>query len=923
MANYLIPSGVILIWGSTNATIPAGWTRETTLDTRYPKAWSAGVAPNNTGGANTHTHTGSHTHTSNSHTHTYTTTHSTLDSALDGGWMDNPADGIAAGHDHNVYGTNTSGALTGGGLQSTTVTWASVNQEPPYYTVIFIKSSSGFASLTAGVCGHYHGSNIPGGWYYCDGSNSTPDLRNRYLKGASAGGNSGSTGGGTSHNHTLNHTHTVTAHSHASAYSTAGNHEYLHRDSRYGDLSYPASAFNHVHLASFGNTASSIAGYVGSSGSSTTVEIAYKKLGVIQNNGGDVALGLVGLWLGSAGSLPDNWVLCDGSNGTPDLRDKFVKIGSSLANNSETGGANTHTHTAVSHTHSATGTHSHTCSLAADAGSVGAYYNNRGASYEGYSPRTHAHTSENNSLTTEVFANSNISADTVSNQPAYTTVAYIRYNVTPDITNNFSVKASIVRTESFDVSVRSGLLTGFARGFVKNDIIRIDEQQDNSTKANFYWIISHDCSTKMNIVHTTPQETSARAYINAHAFNKYFEYRIYDKDGVFLTTWSKDVLSEPSFKIVINGGPGELIVRLARDFDSFGEDEDISLFNRVDVYCFDRDSVNGVLIYSGYVSGYRPVLDGPVEYIEITLLHYITEMFNIMLRDGTGSTDVTMNSTDPSQMLKSAIDYYRTDGGHLNYTSSSIAMTSTSVSYDFKTYNVKEAADKIIELTPMYWYWFADADNLIYLQYSDLTSAQHSFVVGRHISKMETWRRGEDLVNRVYFVGAETAGVAMYRMYSNSASISSYGIHAEKVVDQRVSLTTTADIIANRIINRKKDPEIRTTITILDNNGWDSGKGYDIESIKPGQTMRIKNLKQGVKTVTRWDQFEWDEDVWDQTLSYSASDNIQIQSVEYHPDYVVLEASSRLPDIAKRVEDVYRNLEESQTISTPGTPTSG
>lgn len=421
-----VPANVILIWTGTNASIPSGWTRETTLDGKYPKAWSATVAPNNTGGSNTHTHTGSHTHTSNSHTHTYTTTHSTLDSGLNGGWMDNPADGISAGHDHNIYGTNYSGALTSGGLQSTTVTWASVNQEPPYYTVIFIKPSSTAAGIVSGICAHYYGASVPTGWYYCDGTNSTPDLRNKYLKGAAAGGNSGTTGGGTSHNHTLNHTHTANAHSHASAYSTAGNHEYLHRNSADGDYNYPASAFNHTHLASFGNATSGVNGYTGSSGSATTVEVAYKKLGVIKNSTGGLKIGMIGLWLGATASIPNNWKLCDGTNGTHDMRDKFVKIGTTLANNNETGGANTHTHTAVSHTHTATGTHTHTCSLALDAGSIGAYYNNKGGSYEGYSPRTHAHTAENISSTTETFANNNISADTVSNQPAYTTVAYIQ-----------------------------------------------------------------------------------------------------------------------------------------------------------------------------------------------------------------------------------------------------------------------------------------------------------------------------------------------------------------------------------------------------------------------------------------------------------------------------------------------------------------
>lgn len=39
-----------------------------------------------------------------------------------------------------------------------------------------------------------------------------------------------------------------------------------------------------------------------------------------------VAPGVIGLWAGSIGSLPANWVLCDGTNGTPDLRDYFIEI---------------------------------------------------------------------------------------------------------------------------------------------------------------------------------------------------------------------------------------------------------------------------------------------------------------------------------------------------------------------------------------------------------------------------------------------------------------------------------------------------------------------------------------------------------------------------------------------------------------------
>ena len=58
------------------------------------------------------------------------------------------------------------------------------------------------------------------------------------------------------------------------------------------------------------------------------------------------------LWSGSIGSIPAGYVLCNGSNGTPDLRDRFVVgAGSTYAVNATGGSADA---VVVSHTHSAT-----------------------------------------------------------------------------------------------------------------------------------------------------------------------------------------------------------------------------------------------------------------------------------------------------------------------------------------------------------------------------------------------------------------------------------------------------------------------------------------------------------------------------------------------------------------------------------------
>jgi hypothetical protein len=62
--------------------------------------------------------------------------------------------------------------------------------------------------------------------------------------------------------------------------------------------------------------------------------------------------GTIVLWSGSIGSIPAGWVLCNGSNGTPDLRNRFVVgAGSTYAVDATGGSADA---IVVSHTHTAT-----------------------------------------------------------------------------------------------------------------------------------------------------------------------------------------------------------------------------------------------------------------------------------------------------------------------------------------------------------------------------------------------------------------------------------------------------------------------------------------------------------------------------------------------------------------------------------------
>jgi hypothetical protein len=71
--------------------------------------------------------------------------------------------------------------------------------------------------------------------------------------------------------------------------------------------------------------------------------------------------GVILMWSGSIASIPNGWLLCDGSNSTPDLRNRFVVgAGSTYAVNATGGSANA---IVVSHTHtgstSTAGLHNH------------------------------------------------------------------------------------------------------------------------------------------------------------------------------------------------------------------------------------------------------------------------------------------------------------------------------------------------------------------------------------------------------------------------------------------------------------------------------------------------------------------------------------------------------------------------------------
>ena len=74
-----------------------------------------------------------------------------------------------------------------------------------------------------------------------------------------------------------------------------------------------------------------------------------------------IPAGVIVMWSGSVASIPAGWLLCNGTSGTPDLRDRFVVGAGSIYTPGNTGGSSDAV--VVSHTHTASttnaGTHNH------------------------------------------------------------------------------------------------------------------------------------------------------------------------------------------------------------------------------------------------------------------------------------------------------------------------------------------------------------------------------------------------------------------------------------------------------------------------------------------------------------------------------------------------------------------------------------
>jgi hypothetical protein len=344
---------------------------------------------------------------------------------------------------------------------------------------------------------------------------------------------------------------------------------------------------------------------------------------------------------------------------------------------------------------------------------------------------------------------------------------------------------------------------------------------------------------------------------------KRYLVKLLSADGATLkrVIQNKYIRKEPTFSARINGGLGDLTLETSLDPEDFG---DIAIDYICDVYVADDDAPDGRLkIYTGIVQEVTPYARSGTKGVTIVAQGGATTLTFDYWRDG-GAYTFTKNAA-ANTVFGQVITQHQTDETLNIIEETSIDDPSITINQEFSNQTWHAALTKIQELCPEGWYWFLGADGIVKLKPKP-TTPTHLFVLGKHV-EFKAPKSAKKMFNVVRVV--RTGGTA--KDYTNVAAgnrrrlkiLSDSGIQNEATSDQK----------GQKFLDENDTPSNKTELTVFDT--------YDIESIEPGQTCSIVNLKVG--------------------MNFFAS-NMQIVGVTYQGNKAILELEEAVGDIGAELK---------------------
>lgn len=234
------------------------------------------------------------------------------------------------------------------------------------------------------------------------------------------------------------------------------------------------------------------------------------------------------------------------------------------------------------------------------------------------------------------------------------------------------------------------------------------------------------------------------------------------------------------------------------------------------------------------------------------------------------------------------------------------ASSGNALQYTFKVQPLISAFEKIRLMLPgLNWFYRPNLDNTTTLNQAP-TTPQHVFYLGQHFSNV---KYSQDITNLknvavIQGSGSDVIGNAI------GSDLTLYGQRVVAKADSRITDNITASVVAQGYLNFFDQVATRAPIRIFDYRGdYNTGLGYDIESIQVGDTIEIIDTT-GVNLATLWDNFLWDNAAWDFSAGAIFNNVVTIIELDYGYDYCDIQIGSARPNYSRALTEILRDLSD-------------
>ncbi|MCK9599689.1 MAG: hypothetical protein M0R06_11660 [Sphaerochaeta sp.] len=337
--------------------------------------------------------------------------------------------------------------------------------------------------------------------------------------------------------------------------------------------------------------------------------------------------------------------------------------------------------------------------------------------------------------------------------------------------------------------------------------------------------------------------------------------KTYSPAGVFLGVLLGAQVGDVSMSL--DGGVGECVIGVPAPFGADGQAW--AEGNRVELSVGDADTASdaspepgaAVVVFSGTItrvlretgsSGSRVTVgalgDQHLLGCDILRVGAQTTLYS-KATDGLTVTSGDQSAADIGEMARAVLDAYLVANptSRLHYLPGDVPDVGVSATYTFEAMSVRDALDALKGMAAGV-HWFVDASGRVTFGPTGGGTA-HALTFGRELTYARIERSLERTRNSWLVWDGKAAGT--YVRFEDAASVAAVGRRMEVRSDYGLADADAVAALGARLLSERKDVDVRLTLEVADSS---AANGYDIETLRPGDTVRLMGFDADVADWT-------------------------------------------------------------------------